>query len=161
MRRVIAFLLLAPICSFLTLTLTSCSEERSAYMLMGEFCASLGVRGIIYSPEISEGEEGYVAEGFFEKLYGEGEEWVSDFAVVLLSDLGEVAECGVFLCYTDYDATQVTDMLHRRIELIRSVSAVSGLRFPDGAFVYREGRAVVMCVLDSAESARAAWRAIL
>ena len=161
MRKMIACGLVLALCVAAALSLTACSRTRSAYGLMSEFCTCLRVRGVIYSPVVAEGDAGYVASGFFEKLYGEGEEWVLDFAVMLLSDLGGVSECGVFLCYTDYDATQVTDMLHRRIELIRSVSAVSGLRFPEEPFVYREGRAVVMCALDDAEGARAAWRAIL
>ena len=160
-RKITALVLFCVLCITLVLSLGSCSEERPAHALMAEFCASYGIRSAIYSPSAREGEVGYVADGFFAELYGEGEEWAEDYAVVLLSDLGRASECAVFICYTDFDAGQVTDMLHRRIELIRSICAVSGLAFPEGAFVYREGRAVVMCALDRPENAKKLWREIL
>ena len=153
-------LLVSLLCTLLALLL-SCAEGRSARALMEEFCSAYGIAHTVYSPEVREGEAGYVKDGFFAQLYGEGEEWVSDFAIVLLSDTAHLSECGVFICYTDYDAIQVTDMLHRRIKLIREVGAASGLAIPEGAFVYREGRCVVVCALPDEAIARRLWREIL
>ena len=156
-RKITAFILLFSLAA----SLLSCSEKRSARALMREFSIAYGIDSPIYSPDVREGEEGYINSGFFSELYGEGEEWVSDFAVVLLSDLEAASECGVFICYTDYDARQVSEMLRRRIELVRSVAAISGLSLPDGDFVYREGIVVVMAILPRTDTARKLWGEIL
>lgn len=161
MRKIISLALIFTLTALACACLCSCEKKRPASDMMRDFCAELGLRGTVFSPDVPEGESGYVSGDFFSSLYGESDEYAADFAVVLLSDLEYAAECGVFICYSDVDAVRVTDMLHRRIELMRSVAAVSGLRFPEDAFVYREGRAVVMCALHGAPNARALWRAIL
>ena len=161
MRKMLSMTLVIAISFLSVFSLASCEEKRTAALLMHEFCSARGMDPVIYTPSANEGEPGYVRSGFFDELYGEGESLVSDFAVVLLSDLARISECGVFICYTDYDALLMTDVLQRRIELVRSVAAVSGLRLSDGAFVYREGRAVVMCALSEPEDARKLWRTIL
>ena len=140
---------------------SSCSQNVNAYSAMREFCTSFGIRSVIYSPIVPEGAEGYTEAGFYESLFGEKPDTVSDYAVVLLSGLDYVGECGIFVCYSSYDALCVTEMLERRIEFIRSVSASSGLKFPEQSFVMRENGCVVFAVLPDAEEAKRIWKHII
>lgn len=161
LKNVTVIILATAVLIFSLLPLCSCTQATDASALMREFCSAYGVSPTVYSPMVREGEEGYVKEDFFFSLYGEEPYAVRDFALVLLSDLDSIFECGVFVCYNDYDALTVSDMLERRIELIREVAASSGLKYPKDAFVMRENRCVVMAVLPDAEHARRIWKRII
>ena len=141
--------------------LASCDEGRSALSIMSEFCEAYSVGGVVYSPHIREGERGYSDEDFFIELYGEGSDSVSDYSVLLLSGLSDVGECAVFICYSDYDATLVSDMCYRRIELLKSLSGAVDTSFADDAFVLRRGKTVVMCALADNERGKRIWKKVI
>ncbi len=161
LKKLIVITLTASVLLFSLFQLCSCAQSLSAMTFMQEFCSAYGVSSPVYSPTVREGEAGYVSEGFFLSLYGEEPYAVRDFAIILRSDLDGILECGVFVCYSDYDALTVSDMLERRIELIREVAASSGLEYPNNAFIMRENKCVVMSVLPDSERARRIWKRII
>ena len=158
MKKLLALII---ILSTLVLCLSACSEERSALAICREFASAYGVEGAIYSPTVREGEEGYVREGFFESLYGEPQDSVRDYALLLCSDLDSIGEVGIFICESDYDALLVTEMLGRRLENIRRVAASAGLGFPEGAFVMRKNKCVALCAIADAERAERILRRVI
>ena len=160
-KKLTVTILIAAILILLVLPLVSCSELADAHSLMTEFCSAYGIDTTIYSTTVQQGEEGYVTQRFFFSLYGEDMGSVSSFAVILDSDLDRISECGIFVCYSDYDAILVTDMLSRRLELIQGVAASSGLSLPDGAFIIRENKCVVLAALSDADQARRIWKRII
>ena len=160
-KRIFSFVLLISMLSSFVFVFCSCEKAQSADLLMNEFCRTYGISATVYTPSAKEGETGYVTEDFFFALYGEGMERVADFAIIITSDLDTVFECGVFRSYTDYDAVLVTEMLNRRLDLMRSVSASSGLRMPEAPFVLRKSKYVVMAALPDAKRAADIWKRIL
>lgn len=135
-------------------SLAACGEARSAYSIMERFLDGYGVSAVIYSPSLNEGEDGYVGEDFFSTLFIYGEEYVKDYATVLLSDVFSVSECSVILCDDEYGAEKISGFCKERLQLLSRVSKMSGIGFPDGAFVKRYGRAVVLCALSDSARAR-------
>ncbi len=131
----------------------ACSETKSADYIMGEFVSAYGAGGVIYAKSVPEGESGYADSDFFPTMYGEGEDCVSDYAVLLLSDMDTVGECAVFICYSEYDAILVSDMCTRRLSLLRSLMGSVDVSFTEDAFIRRYGRVVVMCALSDNERA--------
>ena len=131
----------------LTISLLSCAKERSALELMEQFAAMYGTEATVYSKEVSEGSAGYVGEDFYKTLFGLEEEQVRDYAVVFFSDTFTLSECALILCKSEYGAGKVALACTERLELLSRTAALSGIRFPEGAFVKRYGEAVVMCAL--------------
>ena len=145
----------------LAFSLASCGQKPSPYSLMLEFCESYGIEDTVFSPLLSEGEEGYTDEDFFKIVFGEGIEAVEDYAVVFLSSLDYAGECSVFLCYSEYDALVVCDMLRRRIDLIKSIGAGINTSYVSDAVVFKSGKYAVMCALSDNELAKRMWRRLL
>ncbi len=132
---------------------SSCSELSSALEIMDEFSKSYGIEAPIFSNEKKEGEIGFADGEFFKTMYGEGEDSVLDYAVMLISDMDTVGECAVFICYTEYDAITVSDMCKRRMLLLRSLMGSVDVSFLEDSFIKRKGKIVVMCVLSDNERA--------
>ena len=142
--------------------LCSCGgEARDASALMREFTSAYGFGGVIYSPSVREGEAGYTDDRFFESVWGEGAEYVSDFAVIFSSSLDKSGECAVFICYNDFDAARVCEMIYRRFDLIASLGIVTDTSCLEDSFVLRRGRAVVASALSDNERARNVWKKIV
>ena len=143
-------------------SMLSCgSIERSALELMREFTEDYGWEGVIYSPSVREGEAGYADEAFFESVWGEGVEYVSDFAVVFSSSLDKSGECAVFICYNDFDAARVSEMIYRRFDLIASLGIVLDTSSLNDSFVLRRGRVVVASALPDNDRAKSVWKRII
>lgn len=139
----------------LLLSLVSCSRERSAYTIMQSFLREYGAEIVIYSPSVVEGEEGYVGDDFFETLFIYGEEYVTDYAAALASDVFSVFECDVILCESEYGADKLEEFCRDRLQLLERVSKLSGIGFPDGSFVKRYGTVVVLSAIsDNARAQR-------
>ena len=60
MRKTVSLILLMALTVMLVASFASCKEQRSAEALMREFCSSYGIFATVYTPEASEGDEGYV-----------------------------------------------------------------------------------------------------
>ena len=97
-------------------------------------------------------------EGFISDLLGQGEELISDFAYLSASTPGEILECTLILCYTEYDAITAVELCRRRIELI---DAVTDGDIRGKNFLTKCGRYIVFGVIPEADSAKSLWRKIL
>ena len=143
--------------ALLIFSLFSCTEQKSAVSLMEDFVSAYGIRKTVFSSSLKEGEDGFVSEGFLEKLYGDIGESVYEFAVVFTSDLRSLGECSVFVCHTAYDALTVSEAATDRIQMIRKLSVEGDTSSLEDAFVLRKGKVVVMCALDDNGRARSLW----
>ena len=142
-------------------SLASCRKNPSPYILMQEFSKAYGVDGTIFSPAVKEGDDGYANEDFFELIFRETPEYVSDYAVLFLSRLDRVGECALLLCYSDYDALVACDVLRRRVDLLKSMGASTDTSYVTNAVVFKSGKYAIMCALSDNERAERLWRKIL
>ena len=137
----------------LLFSLNSCEAERDAYMMLTEFISAYGADGIIYSPAISEGENGYIRDGLIEKIYVFSGEFPHNFAVFLNSRPDFGSECGVFVCLGAEQCAMVEEACFERIRLIG--------RGNDCAFVKRQGNTVFYSTMTDKERAERLWREII
>ena len=133
--------------------LFSCSEDLDADKLLGEFIAAYGAEGVIYSPTVSEGDNGYIDEGFVDRIYVYEGEFPENYAIFLNSHPYFGSECGVFICANDYERELVTEMCEERIELIGRTDGV--------AFILRSGNVIFYSTFEDREMAEALWRKII
>lgn len=160
-RRLISLFLSTCILVSSAFCFMSCKEQKSAHALMLDFCNAYGIEKTVFSPSVAEGSEGYANADFFEHVFGEKAESVSDYAVVFSSGLDRVQECAVLLCYSDYDALVACDILRRRVDLVKSMGASINTSYAADAVVFKSGKYAVMCVLSDNERAEKIWRKIL
>ena len=141
----------------------SCSakNERSARALMEDFLSIYGAGGILFSPDLPEGEIGYCGEDFFADLFGRTAAGVRDYAVFLLARPDGAGECAVFVCASAYDARGVLELCENRLELIRSLAIGTDVSAARDAFFLRSGNTVVFCALYDNAAARRAWERVL
>ena len=145
----------------LPLCLLSCEEKPSPSELLSRFCDEYGLSADILSPSFREGERGHVSEDFFETVFLESSDSVSDYAIIFLSSLNSIGECSVFLCYSEYDALLVAEALWRRVDFLKA-SAVGIDTSPlTDAVIFKSGRYAVMCALSDNGRAERIWRKIL
>ena len=156
-RRIIAFAIML---AFLV-SLSSCSEKASPSEFLARFCKEYGVSGDILSPSYREGEPGHVDEEFFESVFFESPDSVSDYAIIFFSSLDRISECSVFLCYSDYDAILVVEMLWRRVDFLKTTAAGTDASNLSDAVVFKRGKYAVMCALSDNVSAEKIWRKLL
>ena len=115
MRKLVSFLL---ILIFTATSLFSCTEKADAYQLLSEFVKVYGADGVIYSPEISEGEPGYISNGMIEKIYVFSGDFPTNYAIFLNSRLDDFSECGVFICNSSDSLAMTQEMCLERIKLL-------------------------------------------
>ena len=163
MRKNIFRIFISAVLIFALLAMTACSRgsHSSALEMMLSFAKEYDLGGVIYSPDIKEGERGYTDENFFNTLYDADSSYVEDYSVLLLSGISDAGECGVFLCYGAYDAIMVSEMCLKRLDLLRSLAGSADTSFTDDAFVIRRGRVVVMCALSDNMLAKHIWEKII
>ena len=145
----------------LLLSLSSCSEKASPSELLSRFCEEYGIRADILSPSYREGEVGHVDESFFESVFFESSDSVSDYAIAFLSSLDRISECSVFLCYSEYDAILVAEMLWRRVDFLRSCAIGMDASYLSDTVVFKSGKYAVMCALSDNSAAERIWRRLL
>ncbi len=102
--------------------LASCSPERDAYAMLCEFISAYGAEGVIYSPHIPEGQDGYVYEGLMSKIYLFSGEFPENYAVFLGGRTDYSSECGIFICRDADMLSMVEEMCLERIRLVLSGS---------------------------------------
>lgn len=104
--------------SLLSLSLCSCEGEHDAYGMLREFVSSYGAEGIIYSPTVPEGSDGYVYEGFIEKVYILCDSLSDNYAVFLNSRTDFSSECAIFVCDDGRMLRSVEEMCLERVRLL-------------------------------------------
>lgn len=155
--RIIAFVITLA----LLVSLSACSEKASPKEALECFCKEYGLSGDILSPSYREGDAGHIDESFFEYVFLESSDSVSDYAVIFLSTLDRISECSVFLCYSEYDAILVIEMLWRRVDFLKSSAIGMDISNLSDAVVFKSGKYAVMCALPDNASAERIWRKIL
>ena len=149
MKRV-AFLCLLTVLS--SLVLSSCRMAPDAYDMLRDFSLAYGVEGVIYSPAVLEGDDGYIDSELFEKIYSQ-DTMPENFAVILNSRADYGAECGVFVFETESERTAAMEMCEERLRLIS--------RTGDSALLIRTASTVFYSTLADKETAERVWRKII
>ena len=150
MKRITAFILFI---SVLSLLLCSCHRERNARQMLNEFIHTYGAEGVIYSPDIPEGSDGYIYDGLINKIYIFHGSVPNNYAIFLNSRADLASECAIFIC-TDAEMTdRVEEMCLERVRLL-----VSG---DDRAFVKRSGSIVFYSTMPDRERAEKIFNEII
>ncbi len=114
MKKTIAIIIcITTIC----LSLCSCRREENAYDLLCEFTSAYGADGVIYSPNVPEGKEGYIYDGLMERIYIYSGSLPANYAVMLNSRTDVYSECGIFIC-SDAEMPFVEEMCLERVWLL-------------------------------------------
>ena len=159
-RKAIAMLLAISLIILSATSLAGCGRAAvDCGELMREFAQSYGTRGKIYFRSAKEGEEGFMREGFLSELFGEEAlEYTADFAYLSASGAGEVFECSLFLCNSEYAALEALELCGRRRGLIDSVTDID---IAKNSFIIKNGRFLVFGIAPDGTRAASLWRKIL
>ena len=149
MKKLLCVILLLSV----VFTLNSCQKEQDAYGMLWEFVRAYGAEGVIYSPAIPEGDDGYVNEGLIDKIYVCSGRFPENYAIFLNSRADYGSECGVFICENADMLLMVEEMCLERIRLLG--------RGSDIAFVKRDGNVIFYSTLSQRDRAEKIWRQIL
>lgn len=150
MKKIILLLLVLLV--FLN-NLTSCQKEPDALDLLSEFVGVYGARGVIYSPKISEGNQGYIPDGLIERIYVFSGDFPENYAVFLNSRTSNFSECGVFVCDDGKSLLDVEEMCYERIKLLCG---------NDGrGFVKISGTTIFYSTMQERDRAEKIWREII
>lgn len=150
MRKALAFFTLIIICIS---HLSSCKEEIDPKSALDEFISAYGAEGIIYSPEIPEGDSGHIPDGLIEKIYVFSGDFPEKYAIFLNSRPEYGYECGVFIC-EDADCLEMMEE-----------SCLERARLLDGggkrSLVIRSGSVVFYSTMKDKDRAEKIWREII
>ena len=148
MKRLISvILLLATLFS-----ISSCVRDVSAYSMLTDFITAYPAEGVIYSPECSEGSEGYIDSSVASRIYVFHGELPRNFAVFLNNHADFGSECGVFFCRDEAERAQVTEMCEERMRLL------SG---GEHTLLLRSGNIIFYSTLRDRDRAESLWTKIL
>ena len=150
MKKIISIILLIVT---LSLLLISCKSDVDAYEMLNEFIRTYGAEGVIYSPEISEGNDGYIRDGLIEQIYRFHGQFPLDYAIFLNSHPDYSVECGVFVCSDVQMCDMVEEMCLERIRLL-----AMGEKH---AFVKRSGRVVFYSTMPDRDRAEKIFNEII
>jgi hypothetical protein len=150
MKKTIALILFIVILSF---SLCSCERQQDAHKMLNEFIFTYGAEGIIYSPKISEGYDGYIHDGLIKKIYRFYGVFPENYAIFLNAHPDFSVECGLFIC-TDADMVdRVEEMCFERIKLLAMGD--------DRAFVKQSGRVVFYSTMPDRDRAEKIFNEII
>ena len=138
---------------FYLFSLFSCTEKRDAYALLTEFTTAYAADGVIYSPVIKEGDEGYVGKGLIERIFIYTGDFPTNYAIFLNSHPDFGSECGVFVCDSADQCDRITEACLERIDLLG--------RGRDNCFVKRTGLSVFYSTFSDRERAERLWCEII
>ena len=150
MKRIILLLILFVM---LMTSLFSCGREISAYDALTEFVRVYGAEGVVYSPEIPEGREGYIPDGLVERIYIYSGRFPENYAIFLNSRTEGFFECGVFVCDDADSLLSIEEACRERIRLL-STGGVQG-------FIKISRMTVFYAVLDDRDRAEKIWCEII
>lgn len=137
----------------LLFSLFSCGARCEPYEALSDFVKSYGVNGVIYSPSVEEGKDGFVREGLMERVYRYSGDFPESYAVMLnsCSDFG--GECGVFVCPNADVLYAVEELCLERMRLL-DPSGSNSLIIIDGQIIFYS-------TLQDKERAGRLWREII
>lgn len=135
------------------LSLFSCSKEPSAAEMLNDFLYTYGIEGIIYSPDVAEGKDGYITEELFKRIYVLEGEVPENSAIFLNPRTDEYIECAIFVTESEDERARVSDMCAERIMLIDPTG--------EHSFILRTKNVVFYSALPDKERARSVIDEIL
>lgn len=150
MKKLISTILL--LISF-SLLFSSCKRNSDAYKMLNEFILTYGAEGIIYSPKVPEGNDGYIRDGLIEKIYRFHGGFPENFAIFLNTHPDYSSECGIFVCSDVEMRYRVEEMCLERIKLL----ATGDKR----AFVKRSGNIVFYSTMPDRDRAEKIFNEII
>lgn len=133
--------------------LSSCVKSPDAKEMLTEFCSLYSASGVIYTPEKEEGEDGYISEELFRRIYIFEGDMPKSFAIFLNSHANYGAECGVFVCDGSEERERIIEMCAERIKLLN--------RGSDNAFIKLSGAVVLYSTMPDKARAEALWNKIV
>ena len=150
MRKIIAVLLFV---TGLLASLSSCAKTPDADKMLLEFMEIYSAAGVIYTPTAEEGEDGYIEDELFRKIYIFEGAVPERFAILLNFHADSRAECGVFVCQSSEERERVTEMCRERIKLLGQGS--------ESAFITVSGAVVFYSTMPDRARAEAIWQKIV
>lgn len=148
MKRFLTFV----IAVFLLASFISCGAKTpSARELLLRFTQAYGASGILYSPEIAEGEAGYTDTDFFFSLYGDAEDTEGDYAVFLSSSLDAIYEAAVFVTMDKSSEIYAERLCRERIGLLTKMG------YGEGAILIKRKNTLFYSTLSDACLAERIW----
>lgn len=150
MRRIFAFLILIAISLG---TFTSCRKEVNPRESLEKFISAYGAEGVIYSPEIPEGNLGFIPDGLIEKIYLFSGRFPESFAIFLNSRPEYGYECGVFLC-DDADSLEMMEEV-----CIERTGLLDG--GGERSLIIRSGNLIFYSTMKDRDRAEKLWREII
>ena len=148
MKKLLALIIL----SCVTLTCCSCRGGLpAAHRLLSDFTSSYGICGVLYSYEAKEGEEGFIADGFFTTLYGREADFENDFAVFLSSSVDTVYEAAVFVTEDESSRISAEELCRARLDLL------SKMGFGESAIFITRRSVIFYSTFPDAERAERIW----
>ena len=141
MRKLLLILLAA----LIVFSLPSCSERPDAEAIIFGVVSAVGAEGVIYSPSRAEGEDGYIDEALFSRIYITDGPMPESFAVFLNSHADYGAECGVFVASDAAELARLCEMCTERLELLDR---------GDRGFLLVQGRVVFYSTMTEPERVR-------
>lgn len=151
MRKVLAFTVFLALAALTALA--SCAKAPDPEKMLSEFIGLYSASGVIYSSECSEGENGYIDEELFRKIYIFEGELPRDYAIFLNSHTDYGAECGVFVCDGAEERDRVLDMCSERVRLLG--------RGNEAVFISRSGNVVFYSTMPDRARAEEIWYKII
>ena len=150
MKRLLSIILIfIMLCSLLV----SCGSEVRAYKILKEFITVYGAEGTIYSPEIAEGNEGYIPLGLIEKMYLFSGDFPENYAIFINPYTSDFSECAVFVCDDADTLSAIVEACFERIRLLTGEG--------DRAFVKMNGNVVFYSTMRDRKRAEIIWREII
>ena len=149
MKKIISVIILV----IFLLSLSSCKRNRDAYEMLNEFILTYGAEGIIYSPKVPEGNDGYIRDGLIEKIYRYHGGFLENYAIFLNAHPDYSIECGIFVCCDVEMCERVEEMCLERIKLL----ATGDKR----AFVKRSGNIVFYSTMPDRDRAEKIFNEII
>lgn len=139
------------LCVAFAFSAISCSHERTTVELVTAFIHAYHADGIIYSPTVPEGEDGYIDEELFDRIYVHTGVHPADYSIFLSSHTDSRSECGAFNCRDAEMLASVTQMCEERVRLLDA----------ERGFVVRSGMLVFYSTMSDGERARRIWNGII
>lgn len=136
----------------LSLSAVSCESEASAKDMLSDFCSAFGAEGVIYSPEVMEGADGYITPRLFSDIYISYGTPPENYAVMLNSRVDVSAECGVFVSDNAFELSSIEEMCAERI---RTLDA------EDRGVIIRSGSSVFYSTFADTDAVREIWYSII
>lgn len=134
------------------LSLASCGEEPSPKEMLSELSSVLSLEGVIYSPDVPEGGDGYITEELFSDIFLYYGEPPKSYAIMLNSRTDTPTECAVFVCSGTVELHAVIDACNERMKLLTAKER--GLLIVSGSIVFYS-------TLEDRDRVRVEWTKIL